>query len=421
MNEITEILTLLNPWWKESTVSKNLAKEFKRQVFDNIKRLINYRQIVLLSGLRRVGKTTLLYQIIEHLINNTDPKRIVFFSFDKKVEEIIQILDHYQEVTGINWKKEKIYVFFDELTKLEDWANKLKIIYDSFPNLKLFVSSSSSLILEEDAIKNLGGRYFIANLKPLSFSEFLELDGKQNLIKNHKLFEKEIQEEFHKYLLRSFPEIVKWKDELLIRDYLRSTIIDKIIKSDLPDKFKNTNKNLLIALLELFYKEPGFYLDYDSLSKSLRISKKTLIKHIYYLEFSYLIKIVRNFRVSTLSSMRKLQRVYAYWWTLAYCYGDNIDKITENIVASSLDAKNYWTKGGKEIDFIVLNNNKIMPIEVKNKNELRKEDIKTMVYFLKKYKIKEGFFVYNGEEKEIYIDKLKINLIPLWKWMLKER
>ena len=420
MEEIQEILKLLNPWWKENLISQELARPYKREIFPKISGLINYRQIVILSGLRRVGKTTLLYQIIELLIKKINSKKILYFNFDKKVEEIIEILESYQKLVNINWKKEKMFVFLDEITRLNEWATKLKMLYDAFPNLKFFISSSGSLSLEEEAIKNLGGRYFIFNIKPLSFKEYLELKNKKNMLKEANLFEKEIKEEIESYLLRSFPEIVNWEDELLIKDYLRSTIIDRIVKSDLLDRFKNLNKDLLENLLKLFYSEPGIYLDYDGLSKNMKISKKTLIKHIYYLEFSYLIKRIRNFRVSTLSSLRKLQRVYAYWWPVTYCYGSNFDKIMENIVISYADGKNYWRKDGKEIDLVLVNNKGVIPIEIKNKINLSKEDLKNMIYFLKKNKLRLGYFIYNGEEKEMTLNnKAKIIFIPLWKWLMK--
>ncbi len=421
MEPIKEILELLNPWWKTSNVSFELAKPYKRKLFEKIIELKKYKQIIVLSGLRRVGKSTLLYQTIENLLKNNNSKNILYFSFDKKVEDITTILNSYQELTLTDWKKERIFVFFDEITKLGNWADKLKLVYDAFPNLKFFVSSSGSLALEEEAIKNLAGRYFVLNLKPLSFQEYLELKEKQELIKNPDLYEKELKQESEKYFLRSFPEIINWEDMLLIKDYLRSMIIDKIIKYDLEEKFKNINRELLKNLLEIFYNEPGMYIDYDSLSKKLRISKKTLIKHIYYLEFSYLIKKVRNLRPSTLTSLKKLQRIYSYWWTLAYCYSDDKDKIMENIIASTIDIKNYWRKNGKEIDFIFLKNKEIIPAEIKNKTEISKEDIKTLIYFLKKFKLKEGIIIYNGKSDEILLEnKIKIKLIPLWKWLLQQ-
>ena len=160
---------------------------------------------------------------------------------------------------------------------------------------------------------------------------------------------------------------------MVIKDYLRTTIIDKIIKSDLPERFNNINKDLLYNLLELFFKEPGFYLDYDNLSKSLRISKNTLYTHIFYLEFCYLIRIVKNFRVSTLSTSRKLQRVYPYWWNLAYCYGENNDKILESFVLSTIDGKYYWRDLEKEIDFLKLKARTFCLLKLKTKKELKRE------------------------------------------------
>ena len=419
MEEIKQIIELLNPWWKQEKINEELAKSYKRKIFNEILGLVKYKQIIILSGLRRVGKTTLLYQIIESLLKKYDSNKIFYFNFDKKVKDITEILDDYEELTGISWKKEKFFVFLDEVTKLDEWASKIKLIYDAFPNIKFVISSSSSVRLEEEAIKNLAGRYFLINIKPLSFREYLELRDKNKFLENINLWKEEIKKEFQEYSLKSFPEIINWKDELLVKDYLRTTIIDKIIREDLPDKFKNVNKDLLLILIEIFYSEPGMYIDYDSLSKKLRISKKTLIKHIFYLEYSYLIKRIRNFRVNVISASKKMQRIYANWWSLGLIYSDNYDKIMENVVCNSIDAKYYWRKNDKEIDFLIVDEKKkIIPIEVKNKKEIAKNDMKNIKYFLKKYDIKEGIIIYNGKEDEINFEG-KIKFIPLWKWLLE--
>lgn len=418
--ELEETIELLNPWWKDSKVSKSLAKPYKRKIFVKVKNLLDYKQIIILSGLRRVGKTTLIYQIIEKLLKQINSKKILYFNFDKTVDEITKILDIYNEIAEIEWKKEKVFVFLDEITKLKDWANKIKLIYDAFPNIKFIISSSSSINLEEDAIKNLGGRYFLINIKPLNFIEYLELKEKGEFLKNQRLYEKEIKKELKGYLLRSFPEVINWKDDLLVKDYLRTTIIDKVIKSDLPEKFKNINKDLLFNLLNMFYCEPGVYLDYDSISQKIKISKKTLIEHIFYLEFSYLLRKIKNFRVGIFTVSRKLQKVYPYWWSLAYCYNDNYDKIMENLVASVIDGRYYWRKNGKEIDFLIVENKKTRLIEVKNKTEITKNDLKNIKYFFKKFKTKQCLIIYNGKEDKIKINNQEIRLIPLWKWLLSQ-
>ena len=379
----------------------------------------NYRQIIILTGLRRVGKTTLIYQAIKDLLSRTDPKRIFYFSFDKEIDDLVELFENYKELTGIDYKKEKIFVFFDEITKFKKWAGELKLIYDSSPNIKFCISSSSSINLEEEAIKNLAGRYFLINITPLSFKEFLELAGKQKLVESPRLYSREIKKEFFPYLLKSFPEIVNWDNTLVIKDYLKTMIIDKIIKSDLPERFGNINKELLYKLIELFYKEPGFYLDYDNLSKNLRISKNTLYRHIFYLEFCYLIRIVKNFRPSTLSTSRKLQRVYPYWWNLAYCYGENNDKILESFVLSTIDGKYYWKNLEKEIDFLKIEGRNILPIEVKNREKVEDRDLNTLKLFMGKYKIKKSLLLYLGDKKTGEFDGRKIEFVSFWSWMLK--
>ncbi|MBI5393582.1 ATP-binding protein [Candidatus Woesearchaeota archaeon] len=417
MSTITDTIRLLNPWWEDETVSEELAKQYKRNSFYKIKEFKRYKQIIILTGLRRVGKTTLLYQTIKELLPIIDAKHIFYFSFDKDVDSLMDILESYKKLTGIDYKNEKISVFFDEITKLKEWAAELKLIYDACPNIKCYISSSSSINLEEEAIKNLAGRYFLINITPLSFKEFLELKGKDKIIKNDVLYLKEIKNEFSSYLLRSFPETISWDNELVIKDYLRTTIIDKIIKSDLPERFNNINKELLFNLLNLFYSEPGFYLDYDNLSKSLRISKNTLYTHIFYLEFCYLIRIVKNYRPSTLSTSRKLQRVYPYWWNLAYCYGENNDKILESFVLSTIDGRYYWRDLDKEIDFLNIDGKNIMPIEVKNKEVVEERELNTLKLFMNKYNVKKSLVLYLGDKDIRKYDNGHIEFASFWKWV----
>lgn len=419
MSNIKDTMKLLNPWWEGERVSDELAKQYKRSFFDKIQEFKKYKQIIILTGLRRVGKTTLIYQTIKELLNEINDKRIFYFSFDKEIDDLVELFENYKELTGVDYKKEKIFVFFDEITRFKKWASELKLIYDSSPNIKFCVSSSSSINLEEEAIKNLAGRYFLINISPLSFKEFLELKGREKIIENYGLYLREIKKEFFSYLLRSFPETIKWDNELVIKDYLRTTIIDKIIRSDLPERFNNINKELLYTLIELFYKEPGFYLDYDNLSKSLRISKSTLYKHIFYLEFCYLIRIVKNFRPSTLSTSRKLQKVYPYWWTLAYCYGENNDKILESFVLSIINGKYYWRNLEKEIDFLKIEGKNILPIEVKNRERVEERDLNTLKLFMNKYKIKKALLLYLGDKKIREFDGRKIEFVPFWKWLLE--
>jgi hypothetical protein len=173
-----EFLTLINSWWKEGKIGEEKAPPYKREIFVDVLKTFNeYRQILILSGLRRVGKSTIMFQLIDYLLKKgEDPNRILYFSFDRKKEEyLIKILDAFRSITNVNWEKEKIFVFLDEIQKLKDWSSQLKQLYDNFPNIKFVVSGSASLELEKEAKDNLAGRYFLREIPPLSLKEFFEL------------------------------------------------------------------------------------------------------------------------------------------------------------------------------------------------------------------------------------------------------
>jgi uncharacterized protein len=151
--------------------------------------------------------------LIDYLLKKgEDPNRILYFSFDRKKEEdLIKILDAFRSITNVNWEKEKILVFLDEIQKFKDWSSQLKQLYDNFPNIKFVVSGSASLELEKEAKDNLAGRYFLREIPPLSLKEFFELKyGKK--IENVQIFKRELKFEFDEYLKKPFPEVVKWKD-----------------------------------------------------------------------------------------------------------------------------------------------------------------------------------------------------------------
>lgn len=420
MSDITNVIKLLNPWWEGGKISPELAKSYKRKFFHAAAKVQSLRQIIILTGLRRVGKTTILYQIIQVLLEKVDPLKVFYFSFDKEVKGIIDLLEDYSSLSAVDFKKEEVHIFLDEVTKLRNWASELKLVYDSHPNIKFYVSSSASISLEEEAIRNLAGRYFLIKVLPLSFIEFLELKEKSNYIEHPSLYQLEIKNEYGKYLLRSFPETALWEDELIVKDYLKTVIIDKIVRVDLPEKYDNINKELLYTLIELFYKQPGYYLDYDNLSRSLRVSKSTLYKHVFYLEFCYLIRVVKNFRPATLSTSRKLRRIYPYWWSLAYCYGQDTDKIVEAMVFSCVDATYYWRDLSKEVDIIRVENGQVMPIEVKNTKALEERDLFALKFFVEKFGVKRAFVFYLGEEKVIAFKNCVIEMIPFWDFLMQQ-
>jgi len=412
-------LNELNLWWTEKQVPQQLVPATRRELFTTIKNDLGRRQVQVIVGLRRVGKSTIFYQLIDDLIKNkTDPLNIVYCNFDepelqeKRVEELLK---EYSKLTDIDYKKEKIYLFLDEAQKSKNWVADVKLIYDNFHNIKILVSGSASLNILSEAKKSLAGRTIYYELKPLSFNEFLKLKGIQIEKRRFLLYRELLEKEFDKFLLRPFPELVTENDVGFIKNYIRNAVIEPIILKDIPKEFKEVDVLLLEKLVNIFLTQPGQYLRIDELAKELGRAKTTLYKALFYLEFSFLIKRILNFRPSVRAASRKLSRLYAYHPCLLLPFDVDEEKFAENLVLFELGAKYYWRDKEKEIDFL----KDSTPVEVKLKAKIGKEDTRWIDFFLKKYKkglnVDKAYIITNNIEGKIG----SIHLVPLWQFCFK--
>ncbi|MFH1637288.1 MAG: ATP-binding protein [Candidatus Woesearchaeota archaeon] len=401
-----DILRLLNPWWKTGNIKKVLTKDFKRDLFTELAGSIKKKQITTLYGLRRTGKSTLLFQLIEYLIKKRiSPDRIIYFSFDHKALELKEIFSAYTNLNDKKIEKGEYYVFLDEIQKLEDWQNKIKIFYDMYPNIKFFVSGSSNLEITKKASESLAGRIQLLKLEPLSFREWLQINKINIPLNKIKLYEEELKQNFKLYIKTPFPEIADLKEEILIRKYLDDFIISRIISYDMKQEFEGVDVSLLETLKEIFFEEPGYILNVDKLARNLNRGKEILFRHIDYLKQGRLIKLVGNFRKGKLSSSRKLKRVYPYH--PCFCYGIDEGKLIESLFVSLFDAKHYWREKEKEVDIIL----KGIPIEIKYRKSISESDIKNVTYFMEHFNQDKGIII----TKELDEKKGKIQFIPAWK------
>ena len=161
-----------NPWWEEE-ISYNFVerKTYLLRMEQSIKR----KDIAILTGLRRIGKTTLMKLFIERLIkiHNIEPKRIFYISLDTYGLEhysIMEIIDEYRKIHKLSFS-EQIYLFLDEIVYKENFQQELKNLYD-LGNVKIYASSSASSILK-DKKAHLTGREKIIEILPLTFEEYL--------------------------------------------------------------------------------------------------------------------------------------------------------------------------------------------------------------------------------------------------------
>ncbi len=405
----------INPWWVSSKVQEEYSSCEKRQLFFEMAKYVKDKQIVVLSGLRRTGKTVTLHHLISLLLEKNPKESILYFNFDLFDEPIDKILEKYSEKTKTDFKKEKIFVFFDEVQKHHNWENELKVLYDNYSNIKFFISGSSSLFIEKKTKESLAGRTYSFTMQPLSFEEYLSIKHIVFDKKRLSLYENELKKHLDHYLLiGGFPELVEEKDVGKISRYVKEMIIDKIVYLDIPKAFKIEEPGLLESIFSIVSNHPGMVSDYDSISNDLNRDRKTISNYFLYLEKAFLVKKLYNYSKNVLTNEKKMKRFYPTSTAFAFLFNAEHGRIIETAVNMHADFKFFSRMGEKEIDFIQVNQKQILPVEVKYQENVKIKELKELEKFLEKNKLKKGIVITkNLEKKENFLE-----YIPLWKWLL---
>lgn len=420
-----EKLADMNIWWKTKDIPENIAPDYKRKLFYEIQKYLKLRQIIAVVGLRRTGKTTLFHQLIKQLVQeNVKPENILYFSFDEGVEELRELIKIYQEnVLKKDISFEKVYIFLDEIQKLKNWQNQLKIYYDLHTNIKFFISGSASINILLNSKESLAGRVFYFNLDALSFEEFLELKGKdvQKIKKNIDLWKSEIKIELNHYLLRPFPEIVCSNEEIA-KKYIKESVIEKAIFRDLSSLFEIKDIELIEKMVYIISSNPGLIVNMDDLSKDLGRSRQVISNYLYYLETCFILKSLKNFKGSFKVSSRKLKKYYLIHPCISLAlYTPEKGRIIENLIQFVNKANYFWRERDKEVDFVISEGNKIIPIESKYSKQVKIKDIKGVLKFMDEFKIQKALVITEDFEFNQKIEGKKIIYTPLWKWILNNR
>ena len=378
-----------------------------KQIFDKLQEPYN---MIALVGARQSGKTTFLKEQMKDFSSTyilfDDPDVREFFEEDVKKFEI-------RYMNGFD------LTVLDEVQYCQDAGGKLKYLVDS--GRRMWITSSSEMILSKEILAYLVGRVSVQKLFPFNIREFQRAKGENQLtskIKERMVWEHLIYGGYPKVVLTTDPEVKKvilsdLKETMLLKDVARSFNIDDL---DTLEKFTR-----YLAL------NSGSIVSYANISKTLGISFPTLKKYLFALEKSYLIVSVPPYFTNKNKEITKQPKIFfldtGMRSAAAGTYGTEPDgKLFENYVVNEVVkmgfTPRYWrTKSKAEVDIVIEVNGKVIPLEVKLKAAPPRIE-RSLKTFIETYAPKEAFVIsYTGGESEISINGCKVfftDIFGLW-------
>ncbi len=405
--------------------------------FENIKNLINRKKTseiikltnldlpIIITGIRRCGKSSLMKIIKNKLHLKSKEYLYIDFNDDRMID--FSVNDFQKIIVFLNENEyiKKCYLFLDEIQEIEKWE---KWIYRIKEKYYIFITGSNSKLSSKEISTTLTGRSINFNLYPFSFEEFLT--ARKIDTKNYQL-DKEIQSnikrEFKKYMNEGgFPKKVIEDEKIII-----SELYGNILYRDIIRKF---SKKLIKPIKEISL----YLLSNISANISLRtflkisgIKNLGTIKNILNsFEDSFLFFFINKYDYSMKKQILNPKKNYCidngFPSIVGFKFSNDYGKLLENIVFIELKRRNkdiYYFKKNKECDFVIRKGMKIIKtIQVSYKiNETnKKREIGGLLEAMDDFKLKQGLILTYDQEEEIIIEKKKIKIVPVWKWLLKK-
>lgn len=413
-----------NPWWKEGKVREELVGMERAQTRE-IEASLGHREVTVLLGPRRSGKTTVMHQLISSQIaKGTNPAQLFYVNLDDESFTGISLEDIY-----LTYKKnvnlsQKTYFFIDEIQNAGGWERWLKKMYDRREDVKLMISGSNASLLTGEYSKLITGRMFSFEVLPLSFPEFLRFKGislpPAPLIgTKEKLQIARALEDFAKN--GAYPAAIAKDDyfrKLLLKEYF-----DGVVYRDIIARFGLDEKKF-VEFAHYLATNFTSLLSYRRLMKILRLTYPTLTDYLDHSEKAYLFFQLGYFSYSLAEQTANNKKIYCIDTgmrnAVSFTFSEDFGKLFENIVFIELrrrQAEAYYWADANEVDFVIKNgDNSLTAMNVTYGDEIPERETKALIQFREKFKS-------NAKEllvltKEIEQEKDGIKYVPIWKWLL---
>ena len=426
---------------KKKQLLKQIIRDFHlSENFDvkprNIQPPIDTKKIITLIGVRRCGKTSIFYHMINQLIEKIEKTKILFLNFeDERFElnsdELDLILQAYMELYP-SYKLSECYFFFDEIQNIPNWEKFIRRMYDTISK-NIFITGSNSKLLSSEIATSLRGRTLNFEIFPLSFKEYLSFkDVEVDFYSSKSLaFIKNAQESFLKN--GSFPEIL-FLEEIYANKTLQE-YFNVLLYKDLAERYNITNtvalKFFLKRIISSSTKQISINKIFNELKSSgIKIGKNTLYEFLEYVQNIYLALTLQKYDNSLINKELGEKKIYSIDIGLnnatEFRFSDDIGKSLENAVFLELKRKEfdiyYYRTSKSECDFLVFDKNTISDViqvtfDMSDENTKSKE-IKGLIEACKNFDLKSGTIITFDSEDELIENGIKIKIIPFYKWSI---
>lgn len=431
-NEIIKILEDWNSWKKE--VETGIKREF---YLDVLEKMLASEQIILITGVRRSGKSFLMRQLAKTLIDKkVDKNRILMVNFEDPrfvnldTDLLIQIFETYMEFLQ---PREKPYIFLDEVQEIAGWEKWARTMHET-GKAHLIVSGSNAKLLSKELATVLTGRHLDLTVFPLSFKEFLKFKNipiNDNLDLTAK--DIEIKHLLREYLEKgAFPKIAISAE----KEKIHLAYFEDILNKDLVFRYKIRKAEKLKSLIKFYLSNISSLTTFSSSGKFLDLATDTVEKFSSYMENAYLFFFLKRFSFTVKGQEKSPRKIYAIDTGLAntvgFKFSDNWGKLAENAVflnfkikaAINASLELYYWKNDRhaEADFVLKEKTNITQIiqvcwDI-NDPKTKKREVNSLLKAMEDLKVDSGLIITESCEKEESINNKKIRFMPLRKWLL---
>lgn len=378
-----------------------------------------------LVGLRRVGKTTLLYKRVQDLIEEgVEWNQIIYINFDD--ERLIDFkLSDFDDILLVaeEMSSKKHYFYFDEIQNIDDWEKfAIRVANQGY---KVDITGSNAKMLSNEVAAKLGGRYIMKEILPYSFTEYLRAKNLNNEVHSTKEIAKinNILEQYFTY--GGFPASIDFKNK---REYV-SSVYQKVLYNDIITHNKVRSENGMKLLVKKISESVMQDISYTRLQNIItgigyKISKDVIIDYCGYIKDSFLLFTIENYFASFVDKNSNPKYYFRDNGILNLFVDGKRTALLENIVAINLYRNNYeiyYLKGKKvDVDFYLPNNKTLIQVTYSLSNsETYDREVSNLINYANDKEEELKLIIVTYDEKRIIeINNKKIYVVPLKEFLL---